>query len=220
MEPASSAANAALTSDAPNGTDSVVVPPKPIPVKQPVRSEIAVMGMVPWGDYRLYSATIRCTAWTAGVEYDRHSWGHLLKSDVDYVVEVMPVVVLSQPAVSDFWGNAKSPNQKLVPGLMVSPFGFRFLWRRDNAIKLYVVGKLGSIAFTQKAFSPNSSYANFNVQAAFGLQIRVNERMDLRIEPFQFFHVSNGYLAASNPGMDELASRIGISYYVGKRRAR
>jgi hypothetical protein len=58
------------------------------------------------------------------------------------------------------------------------------------------------------------------VQAAFGLQIKLNERMDLRVEPFQFFHVSNGYLAASNPGMDQLASRIGISYYVGNRHAR
>lgn len=92
------------------------MPPKPIPVKQPVRSEIAVMGMVPWGDYRLYSATIRCTAWTAGVEYDRHSWGHLLKSDVDYVVEVMPVVVLSQPAVSDFWVMQRAPTRSWFPG--------------------------------------------------------------------------------------------------------
>jgi hypothetical protein len=44
----------------------------------------------------------------------------------------------------------------------------------------------------------------------------MTERLDLRVEPFEFFHVSNGYLAASNPGMDELATRIGISYYLRK----
>jgi hypothetical protein len=33
-----------------------------------------------------------------------------------------------------------------------------------------------------------------------------------------FFHVSNGYLAASNPGMDELATKFGISYHLGKQR--
>ena len=200
-------------------SDSVVIP-KTVPEKQPVRSEIAVMGMIPWGDYRLYSATVRCTAWTVGVEYDRHSWGHFLKSDMDYVVEVLPLVILSQPAVSDFWGNGQSPNQEYVPGLMISPFGFRWVWLRDRAVKPYVVGRLGAIAFTEKAFSPKASYVNFNVQAAFGLQIKLNERMDLRVEPFQFFHVSNGYLAASNPGMDQLASRIGISYYIGDRHAR
>lgn len=209
------ATNTPVETDTPPALDAVVST-RTTPVKQPVRSEIAVMGMIPAGDYRLFSATVRCDAWTAGVEYDRHSWGHFLKSQVDYVVEVLPVVILSQPAVSDFWGNAMSPNQKLVPGLSISPFGFRFLWRHNSAVRLYTVGKLGTAVFTEKAFSPNASYANFNVQAAFGLQIRLTDRTDLRLEPFEFFHVSNGYLARSNPGMDELATRFGISYHLGK----
>jgi hypothetical protein len=185
--------------------------------KQPVASEIAITGMAPYGDYRLYSTTVRCDAWTVGVEYDRHSWGYFLKSQFDYVVEVIPVVILSQPAVSDFWGNAKSPNQQLVPGLSISPFGFRLLWRPKKAIRPYVTGKLGAIAFTKKAFSQNASYANFNVQADFGILFKLTERVDLRLDPFVFFHVSNGYLAASNPGMDELATKIGISYHLGKQ---
>jgi hypothetical protein len=78
------------------------------------------------------------------------------------------------------------------------------------------VGKLGAIAFIKKALSESASYVNFNIQAAFGLQIMMTERLDLRVEPFEFFHVSNGYLAASNPGMDELATRIGVSYYLRK----
>ncbi|HEX5235344.1 MAG TPA: acyloxyacyl hydrolase [Silvibacterium sp.] len=188
------------------------------PVKRPAASELSVMGMIPDGDYRLFSATVRCRAWTGALEYDR-SWGHFLKSRVDYVVEVQPVVILSQPATSDYWGNAKSPNQRLVPGLAVSPFGFRFFWRSDRFLKPYMIGKLGAIAFTRKAFSQAASYTNFNVQAAIGFQLRLTERMDLRVEPFEFYHVSNGYLAASNPGMDELATRYGITYRLGKRRS-
>jgi hypothetical protein len=187
------------------------------PVKQSVASEIAVTAMAPYGDYRLYSATVRCNVWTVGVEYDRHSWGHFMKSQLDYVVEVIPVVILSEPAKSDFWGNALSPNQQLVPGLSISPFGFRLLWRSNKAVRPYVTGKLGAIAFTKKAFSPNASYANFNVQADFGILLRMTERVDLRLDPFVFFHVSNGYLAASNPGMDELATKIGISYHLGTK---
>jgi hypothetical protein len=192
------------------------VTPKPSG-KQPVESEIAVTGMIPAGDYRLYSATVRCNAWTLGVEYDRHSWGYFLKSQFDYVVEVIPFLLLSEPAKADFWGNPKSPNQQLVPGVSVSPFGFRMLWRPNKAVRPYVTGKLGVVAFPQKVLSPAASYANFNVQADFGILFKMTERVDLRVDPFVFFHVSNGYLAASNPGMDELATKIGISYHLGNR---
>ena len=188
----------------PEGPEIVMT--KAPPVKRTVDSEIAVMTMIPDGDYRLFSATVRCNAWTVGVEYDRHSWGHLLKSQVDYVVEVIPIMILSQPAVSDFWGNAKSPNQELVPGVAISPFGFRFLWRSNRAIRPYMTGKLGAAVFAKKAFSQKASYTNFNIQIDAGLLFRVSDRVDLRVDPFVFFHVSNGYLAASNPGMDELAT--------------
>lgn len=208
------ATNNLVETDIPPATDAIVST-KAAPRKQPSENEISVMGMIPDGDYRMFSATVRCNAWTVGLEYDRN-WGHFLKSRLDYIVEVLPIVILSQPAISDFWGNAMSPNQQLVYGMSISPFGFRFIWRSNKAIKPYVIGKLGSLAFTKKAFSPNASYANFNVQAAFGVQIRLTKRTDLRVEPFEFFHVSNGYLAASNPGMDELATRFGITYHLGK----
>jgi len=204
-----------VETNTPANTDVVVM--KTTPVKRPVESEIAVTGMVPYGDYRLYSATVRCNAWTVGVEYDRHSWGHFMKSQFDYVVEVIPLLILSEPAKSDFWGNAKSPYQKLVPGVSISPFGFRWLWRSNKAVRPYIVGKLGAAVFTQKILSPAASYANFNVQADFGILFKLTERVDLRVDPFVFFHVSNGYLAASNPGMDELATKIGISYHLGKQ---
>jgi len=205
------------TAEANTPVEAVVrVTPK-TSAKQPVESEISVTGMIPAGDYRLYSATIRCNAWTVAVEYDRHSWGHFMKSQFDYVVEVIPVLLLSEPAKADFWGNPKSPNQQWVPGLSVSPFGFRMLWRSNKAVRPYITGKLGAAVFTQKILSPAASYANFNVQADFGLLFKMTERIDLRVDPFVFFHVSNGYLAASNPGMDELATKIGINYHLGKQ---
>jgi hypothetical protein len=210
----------------PQAMGSAVVPNAPAegvtggakvpPSKPPVESEIAVTTMIPDGDYRVISATVRCTAWTVGLEYDRHSWGNLLKARVDYVVEIIPLVLLSQPAVSDYWGNALSPNQQLVYGMSLSPFGFRLLWRNGKAIRPYTTGKLGAIAFTKKAFSPAASYVNFNVQASLGIAFRLNDRVDLQVVPFQFFHVSNGYLAASNPGMDQVGTKIGISYHLGR----
>lgn len=211
------AAETAVETGASTETEAEVTTLPPRTGRQPVASEIAVTTMIPDGDYRLFSTTVRCDAWTVGVEYDRNSWGYFLKSQFDYAVEVVPVVILSQPAVSDFWGNAKSPNQELVYGMSVSPVGFRMLWRSTRAIRPYLVGKLGAVVFTKKAFSQNASYVNFNVQADFGVLIKMSKRVDLRVDPFVFFHVSNGYLAASNPGMDELATKIGISYHLGKQ---
>jgi hypothetical protein len=175
------------------------------------------MGMIPDGDYRLISATVRCNAWTVGVEYDRRFPRDFLKARFDYATEILPVVLLSQPAVSDFWGNGISPNQRIVPGLSILPIGFRFLWRGGRSVRPYAVGKLGGIIFARKAFSPDASNANFNVQAAFGLQVRLTDRFDLRVEPFEFFHVSNAYMAPSNPGMDEIATRFGFTYHLRKK---
>jgi hypothetical protein len=178
-------------------------------------SEISVTGMIPDGDYRLFSATVRCRAWTVGVEYDRKI-GHLFGARLDYSTEIIPIMVLSQPAVSDYWGNAVSPNQQDVPGFSISPVGFRFLYRDHKKIRPIFVGHLGAAAFARKALSPNASYVNFNVQASAGVQYAVAERWDLRVEPFQFFHVSNGYLAASNPGMDEIGWKVGFTYHLGR----
>jgi hypothetical protein len=185
--------------------------------KQPVESEVGMSGMVTYGNYRIFGAASRANIWSAGVEYSRHSWGHLLKARVDYMVEVLPFVLLSEPAKADFWGNPQSPNQQLVHGLGLSPFGFRFLWRGNRTVKPYLIGKAGVIAFPKKILSPDASYANFNFQGDFGLAIRMSDRMDLRMSPLVYFHVSNGYLAASNPGFDQLGAKFGVSYHLGKQ---
>jgi Lipid A 3-O-deacylase (PagL) len=190
--------------------------PKTIPAKKQVASDISISAMFPYGDYRLFAATVRCNAWTVGVEYDRNSWGRFMGSRVDYIVEVIPLLLLNQPADPDFWGGGLTPDQKIVPGISISPFGFRFLWRSNKAFKPYVSTKLGAAVFTQKALSPEASYVNFNIQASFGFQLKMTENWDLRVDPFQFFHVSNGYLAASNPGMDELAMKFGVTYHINK----
>jgi Lipid A 3-O-deacylase (PagL) len=217
-------AETAVAPRIPLGTDTAAVVGTGVirthPDRRPPEQEIAVTGMIPYGDYRMFSATVRCNAWTVGVEYDRHSLGHFLGSRVDYVAEVIPFVLLSEPAKADYWGNPRSPYQQHLYGLSILPVGFRMLWRGNKPLKLYISTKLGAIAFNQKALSLNASYVNVNLQSDFGIQVRLSDRVDLRVIPFQFFHVSNAYLAASNPGMDELAVKIGVSYHLGGKGSR
>jgi lipid A 3-O-deacylase PagL len=188
-----------------------------IPGKQPVESEIAETNLISYGSHKLFGAAVGCNLWTAGVEYDRHIWGYHLKSRMDYVVEVLPFVLLSEPTKADYWGNPLSPNRELVHGLGLSPFGFRMLWRSNKAVKPFLIGKAGVIAFPKKVLSPNATYVNFAFQGDFGLQIRLTERVELRLDPLEYFHFSNAFLAGSNPGFDELGAKFGLSYHLGKK---
>ena len=45
-----------------------IVTTKKAPEKRPVEGELAITTMIPDGDYRMFSATVRCNAWTGGVE--------------------------------------------------------------------------------------------------------------------------------------------------------
>jgi hypothetical protein len=188
-----------------------------MPDKEPVQSEIAATSMVSYGSYKLFGAAVRCNLWTAGVEYDRHIWGCHLKSRMDYVVEVLPFVLLSEPASADKWGNPMSPNQQLVHGVGLSPFGFRMLWRSNKVVKPFLIGKAGVIAFPKKVLSPSATYANFAFQGDFGLQITLTPRVELRLDPLEYFHFSNAFLAGSNPGFDELGAKFGLSYRLGRQ---
>ncbi len=207
-----------VVDDSDGWADSVARPPVKTKHQWPApEGEISVMGMVPDGDYRLFAATVRCHAWTVSAEYDRRV-GHILWARFDWVTEVIPVMILSQPKSADFWGNPLTAEQELVPGISISPIGMRFLYRDGKKIRPFFLGKLGAAAFTKKALSPHATYANFNIQAAFGVEYALNDRYDLRIEPFQFFHISNGYLAPSNPGMDQIGWRIGFTYHLKNGR--
>lgn len=213
------ASDSSVTADDSNATTNSVARP---PVKRKhvwpaPKGEISVMGMIPDGDYRLFSATVRCHAWTIGAEYDRRI-GHVLGARFDWATEVIPFMILNQPKDADFWGNALTTAQENVPGISISPIGMRFLYRDGKKIRPFFLGKLGAAVFTQKALSQNATYLNFNIQAAFGVQYALNERYDLRVEPFQFFHISNGYLGASNPGMDQIGWRIGFTYHLKNGR--
>jgi hypothetical protein len=185
------------------------------PVKQAAESEIAETNMIGYGSRKIFGAGERCNLWAAGVEYDRHMWGHFLKARMDYVAEVLPVVVLKEPVVTDIWGNSKSEEQQLVYGVGVTPIGLRMLWRSNKAVRPFMVAKVGALIFSSKVLSSEGSAANLAFQGDFGLEVKLTQRMDLRVAPFEYFHFSNGYFAASNPGVDVISAKFGISYQLG-----
>jgi len=185
--------------------------------KRPVESELIWEGLASYGNYNLFAIGDMTKLYTSGVEYDRHSWGYFLRARMDYVAEFLPFVLLVEPAVSDYWGNPKSANRKLVPGVGVTPIGLRMMWRNNRAIKPYLLVKGGMLGFDQKVLSHNASYENFSLQSGFGAQTRLTKRVDLRLGLWGDFHFSNAYIVPSNPGTDVMNANWGISYHLGKQ---
>lgn len=186
------------------------------PVKQPVESELIVEGLASYGNYRIFASGRDFKLYTAGLEYDRHIWDYFLKARLDYVAEVLPVVILNEPDKTDIWGGPTSLDHKLVPGFGISPIGFRMLWRNKKAIEPYLTAKGGLIAFPIKVPSNEATYVNFSLQSGFGVQVKVSPKLGLRLGLWNDFHFSNAFMVPVNPGLDVMNANLGLSYHFGQ----
>ncbi len=184
---------------------------------EPVKSELVFEDLGSIGHYHLFTSSLVSAGFHAGgVEYDRNSWGQWLGARMDYVAEVLPVV-LNEPTESNAWGSPLTAKRENVAGLAIAPIGLRMLWRDGKRIKPYAFSKGGMIGFTKKVLSPNAGYESFTLQFGVGLQCRLTDRWDIRGGP-QYFHFSNAFLVPSNPGFDSMGYGVGISYHLGNRK--
>ena len=191
------------------------------PAKQPVESEILFEGLASYGNYKIFASSYDMKLFTAGVEYDRHSFGHFLGAQMDYVAEFLPFVLLDKPLSTSIFGTPDPSRAKnirqYVPGVGFSPIGFRWQWRSKKTIKPYLEAKGGIIAFAQKVPSPEASYENFSLQSGTGIQVRMSERWGLRLGLFSDFHFSNAFVVPVNPGLDVMNANLAISYHLGRQ---
>ena len=184
--------------------------------KQRIESEVIVEGMASYGNYRIFASGRDCKLYTAGVEYDRHSWDYFLKARVDYVAEVLPLVLLNEPTQTYPWGQPTTLARETVPGLGISPIGFRMLWRNKRAIEPYLTAKGGVLAFPKKVLTQDASYVNFSMQSGFGVQARLTSRLGLRLGLWNDFHFSNAFIVPVNPGLDVMNANLGLSFHFGQ----
>ena len=180
-------------------------------------SEITPEAMVSYGDWRILAGGHDCKLYTAGAEYARHSWGRMAWARFDYLGEVLPVVVLNEPAKADIWGNPRSHNRKISPGFGFSPIGFRLMWLDKKRVRPYFAMKGGLIAFPVKALSTEASYVNLSLQEAVGFQADLSPRWSLRVGVFSDFHFSDGFVVPVNPGLDVMNTNVGLTYHLSRK---
>ena len=184
----------------------------------PVESELVFEGIRSIGHFKIFANSWWSYLTTAGVEYDRHSWGRFLGANVDYSAEFLPVLILRQPSKTDPWGNRQATTFENVPGIGVLPIGMRLIWRDGTRFKPYYVIKAGMTIYSKKAFSQYASYENLALDQSVGVQFHLAGRTDFRTG-FGVFHQSNGFVVPSNPGLDEMNVNVGLSYHLGHAHA-
>jgi hypothetical protein len=182
-----------------------------------VESDATLEGLASYGHYKIFASGSGCKLYTSGLEYDRHSWGYLLKARMDYAAEVLPVVLLDAPLTQDIWGSPTSPYHHIVPGIGFSPIGFRMLWRDRKPIKPYLTWKGGMLIFPEKVLSQEATYVNFSFQAATGVEAKLTPRLDLRLGLISDFHFSNAFMVPVNPGIDVMNANLGLTYHLGQQ---
>lgn len=192
--------------------------------QRPVKQEFIAEGLVSYGNYKIFASGYDEKLFTGGVEYDRHSWGYLLKAQMDYVAEFLPFVLLDKPLSTDIWGNPTYPPgvskkvRQYVPGIGFSPIGFRLLWRPNRKFQPYLEAKGGVLLFTHKVPSSKAAYENFSLQSAGGVQVKFNQRWGLRLGLFSDFHFSDAFVVPVNPGLDVMNANLGVSYHFGSEK--
>jgi hypothetical protein len=203
------------SADGRNDLKPVVAPPGPPTQTQPKSkpSELIFEESTSFGNYRAFGSAEGVKLNTAGVEYDREVWPHVLGARVDYVAEVLPVVMLSQWSKTDTWGDPIGPGRETVPGVGISPLGFRVLWRDGKRVMPYWETKADAFGFTKKILAPNTTYENWGFNGTVGVKIKLTERYDLRVGVGDQ-HISNGNIA-NNPGVDVMKADIGLVLHLG-----
>jgi opacity protein-like surface antigen len=181
----------------------------------PVESEISFVGGGSLGHVNLFAYADQRQLDLFGVQYARHSWGSLVTARVDYIAEVLPVVLLNEPKEYGTDSRALTKQRKWVYGAAIAPVGARLLWRRNKRWKPYLIGDGGVLYFKDRVLSTRGTHLNFSAEFGAGVQFRLYPRTQLRLG-YSLYHFSNGDIARSNPGLDSNLIYMGLSFDLHK----
>lgn len=181
----------------------------------PIKSEIQIEGGDSIGNFHLLAYAEDRRILPLGVEYDRHSFGHLFRANLDYVGELLPVFLMNEPAKYASNGKALTTERQIQYGAGVSPIGFRLLWRRPGQLQPYGNAKGGFLYFKNRVLSPEGTHLQFSAEFSLGVEKAINQRWGFRAG-YSDFHVSNGNIGRHNPGIDFMYFNGALTYRFGK----
>jgi hypothetical protein len=121
-----------------------------------------------------------------------------------WVVEVVPVALLSDPGEVYFLPNQKVPSFRAgatTYGGGLTPLGMQINFRNGRRVQPFFDAHGGALYFTRQEPVPNSSQFNFTFNFGTGLQVFTGRRSSLLVG-YKYHHISNANTATENPGVD------------------
>jgi Lipid A 3-O-deacylase (PagL) len=135
-----------------------------------------------------------------------------------YTAEIIPVAIIRQPrqgfAVNGDPVDLPGSKQKIY-GAGVSPVGLQMNFRRGCMLQPYVSGTAGVLYFKDQVPVANSSKFNFELGLGAGVEIWHQENQSIRLG-YKYHHISNGYTARHNPGVDSNLFSVGYAWSWGQ----
>ena len=147
-------------------------------------------------------------------------YGRVLKTSktvaFEWTIDVVPAAVLSNPRPEVTSSGPEFTITSLVResvyGFGAAPIGWKFNFRRNRRVQPFGQATGGFLYFSRQAPVDDSSRFNFTFDFSGGVQIVNSNRRSFTIG-YKYQHISNGFTATNNPGVDVQMVFAGFSIF-------
>lgn len=146
-------------------------------------------------------------------------YGRVLKTSktvaFEWTIDVIPVAILSNnrfTVVPSGSGFIVTQTRKSVYGWGAAPVGLKFNFRRDRRVQPFGQATGGFLYFNEQVPLAGAARFNFTYDFSGGVQIVNSDRRAFTIG-YKYQHISNGYRATFNPGVDVQMIFAGFSVF-------
>lgn len=133
----------------------------------------------------------------------------------EWTIDVVPVAILSNnrfTAVPSGSGFVIAQTRKSVYAWGLSPIGLKFNFRRNRRVQPFAQTTGGFLYFNEQVPIAGAARFNFTFDFSGGVQIVNSTRRAFTIG-YKYQHISNGYRATFNPGVDVQMIFAGFSVF-------
>ncbi len=119
---------------------------------------------------------------------------------MSYAVQFLPAVLIREPSRSAY-GYPTNESPRVAYAVGVSPFGFDLSIPLTRAVAVYGAAAAGGLVFTRPYPVPDAGRISFTLEYGGGISFQVGRERWLELG-YKYHHLSNGYIARRNPGLN------------------
>jgi hypothetical protein len=184
------------------------------PSYAPPLNELGVFADLPLANGSVKGTTSDRHFFLFGLSYSRRLV-HSRVCDVRWIAEIMPVELLGEPFIK---GTHIQTLTSLPPftrtrftyGVGTNPLGVEVIFRPKKSWQPFTGAHAGMSYFTQNVLASRAAQFNFLVDGRAGVRFPLRGAKALSVA-YMFQHMSNGYTALENPGVDLHMVHIGFT---------